>query len=351
MHSIEKDSPTAGPSPGFEQWEEMLSAFGALGGVAENIVLGHGPYGRGLFPRDQSKPILLQLPENLLFPVEDIEFLDGQIRIRNNSAVAGPERDFFQRYANAFSWGGGGRSESTAQIAALDALSPHVRAVLAADFGMGYLLQGDFIERTQIRFLESRLLFSDGRRLLMPLIELANHAPDGLPHEPIGKNGVQIRGSAHGEILVAYAHRDCLGLFRVFGFVGLQPMAFSLPMTVQAAGQKITIHDRTARQTRRGNFVSPQLAFDGNGISLSYLMIGNTKLPRLSRGIFRALMREAAVADADGIFDYILRINRQKLLRLLEALEHQRGEMALALRKTAHNQLEATTNCIGARDL
>lgn len=329
----------------------MLSAFGALGGVAENIVLGHGPFGRGLFPRDASKPFLLQLPENLLLPVEDIEFLDGQIRIRNNSAVAGRERDFFQRYANGFSWGGGGRSESAAQIAALDALTPGVRTVLTADFGMGHLLQGSFIERTQIRFLESRLLFSDGRRFLLPLIELANHAPDGFRHEPIGKNGVQIRGSVPGEILVAYAHRDCLGLFRTFGFVSLQPMAFCLPMTIQAAGQKITIHDRTARQTNRGNFVSPQLAFDDNGISLSYLMIGNAKLPRLSRGIFRALMREAAVADADGIFDYVLRVNRQKFLRLLEALEQQRGEMAIALRKMAHNQLEAMTNCIGARDL
>ena len=38
-------------------WNEMLDEFRALGGVAENIRLGHGVFGRGLFPIDPAKPI------------------------------------------------------------------------------------------------------------------------------------------------------------------------------------------------------------------------------------------------------------------------------------------------------
>jgi len=45
-----------------KRWNEMLEEFRALGGVAENICLKEGQYGRGLFPREPSKPIQVQIP-------------------------------------------------------------------------------------------------------------------------------------------------------------------------------------------------------------------------------------------------------------------------------------------------
>ena len=47
-------------------WNDMLNEFRALGGVAENIRIGHGPFGRGLFPIDPKKPVSISIPESLL---------------------------------------------------------------------------------------------------------------------------------------------------------------------------------------------------------------------------------------------------------------------------------------------
>ena len=84
---------------------------------------------------------------------------------------------------------------------------------------------------------------------------------------------------------------------------------------------------------------------------LSYLMIGNPKFPRLSRGIFRTLMKQAGAPNLDEVFDFILHFNRTRFLGLLAALEPLGGEMAVTLRKMARLQLERMSHCIGTRDL
>ena len=56
-------------------WDDMLDEFRALGGTADNICLKEGPFGRGLFPRDPSKPIRIHIPENLLVDLKHVRFV------------------------------------------------------------------------------------------------------------------------------------------------------------------------------------------------------------------------------------------------------------------------------------
>jgi hypothetical protein len=331
-------------------WDEMLSAFRALGGTADNISLGCGAYGRGLFPLLPGRPFRLRLPENLLFPIDDIEFVDGRIRIRDTARIAKPEREFFEVYENAFSWGGGGQSEAADFIAAVDALPPDVRALLIADFGMGELVEGDPIERTRQKFLKSRLIEWKGRDVAMPLIELANHDPSGPPYEQTGSD-LQIRGPAGGEILVCYGPQDSFAMFCGFGFAYPQPGAFSLPINVTIGARELRIERDASRRVRRGEVWTPQIQSKGNRIELSFLMIGNPKFPRLSRGTFCALLQQAGVQSAEEVFDLILHMNSVKFLKLIEVLEPHQGEMIFALRKMARYQLEAMAHCIGTRDI
>ena len=95
-------------------WEEMIDAFRALGGAADNIAPGTGARGRGIFPVDRAEPVRLHLPENLLIAETDVEFVDGRLKIRDAAKCGQPEREFFEEYQNSFSWGGGGRSDCTA---------------------------------------------------------------------------------------------------------------------------------------------------------------------------------------------------------------------------------------------
>jgi hypothetical protein len=103
--------------------------------------------------------------------------------------------------------------------------------------------------------------------------------------------------------------------------------------------------------TIRGNFPVPQVNIQGSNLLLSHLMIGRRGFPRLSRGIFCTLMREAGATNADEVFDNILYFNRMKFLKLLEVLEPHKGEMIVSLRKMAHYQLEAMAYCMGKREL
>ncbi|HEY1615543.1 MAG TPA: hypothetical protein VGF97_17830 [Rhizomicrobium sp.] len=145
--------------------------------------------------------------------------------------------------------------------------------------------------------------------------------------------------------------RDPVSVFCLTGLASEQERAYSLPIKISFRGTNFEIGRRLNVHTQRGQFPTPEMTIEGANISLSYLMVGNAGSPRLSRGIFQALMREARVANADGHFDYILHANRQKCLSLLEALEPHDSEVIVTLRQMLYFQLETMAFCIGTREL
>ena len=62
-------------------WDELLDEFRALGGTADNIRLGHGEFGRGLFPVDPAKPVVIDIPDNLLVATADMVLVNGVPRV------------------------------------------------------------------------------------------------------------------------------------------------------------------------------------------------------------------------------------------------------------------------------
>ena len=73
-------------------WEELLDEFRALGGTADNVRLGYGEYGRGLFPVDPAKPVAVRIPDNLLVPAEDMIFTGGALRVGPKAKTGERER-------------------------------------------------------------------------------------------------------------------------------------------------------------------------------------------------------------------------------------------------------------------
>jgi hypothetical protein len=113
----------------------------------------------------------------------------------------------------------------------------------------------------------------------------------------------------------------------------------------------MTVKRNIASRVSRGNFQVPVTRSGADHVSFSHLMIGNARFPRLSRGIFVSLMREAGEPDSNEAFDGVLHANRKRFLDLLAALECHEGPMITTLRRVARYQLEAMTNCIGKRDI
>ena len=328
----------------------MLNAFRALGGVAENV-RGGDSAASGLYAIDAALPVSLRVPPNLCFAIGDVEFANGEMRLKDTANVAPGERKFFETYTRAFSWGAGGETESAKFLAGLDALSSEVRSLLETEFAMADLFNSDPGERTKAWFLRSRRFRWNDTDWFLPVVELAHHGAPGLTPALDAQGRLQIEGKVSGEILVSRGAYDTLGVFYNFGVVAPQDQAYSLPLSIKGKATDIVIQRNASKTATRGAFQIPRVASDENALTLSYLMIGHPRFPRLSRGIFVALVRDTQIARPDEIFDRVLFVNRMKFLKLMGALEPHGGETAIALRRMAHIQLERISHCIGTREL
>ncbi|HEY8696323.1 MAG TPA: hypothetical protein VIM02_01805 [Rhizomicrobium sp.] len=335
-----------------DAWNEMLDEFRALGGTADNICLKQGPLGRGLFPVDQTKPVHIHIPENLLIDSADVFVEDGRFRVSPNSPAGARERAFLENYENAFSWGSGGHADVERFLESMQALPETLRGLLADKFGLGVQFEDATPAFVLSRFLAARIFGYHGRSVVMPIIELANHG-DGSSYGDAG--GISLSGQFPGEVLVRYSSSDPLQIFMTWGFATDSPLALSIGGSLNTKAGKVVVIERKfegqVRVTKGQPLWIPEVAIDGDQATLQYLMIGNRQFPRLSKGIFYRLMRDAGFVNVEETFDVIQHMNRMHFLELIGALEGHEGPMIRTLRDMARFQLQAMSHCYGVREV
>ena len=329
-------------------WNEMLEEFRALGGTADNVCLRQGPLGRGLFPIDPGKPIAIRIPDNLLVGIDDYVLEDNSIRIYPLAKVGDRERAFLERYQRDFSWGGGGREESERLLVTMQELPEPLRKRLATMFKLEVAVTEPSDEAIQQHFLRARVIEYKKRIVVMPIVELANHGPAG--NYDVA-DGVGLRGNFSSEVLVRYTSADSLAIFRTWGFASEEEMALSLPIHLPIGPRMLRISDEFDITKETQQLWIPKMSVEGNDIRLSYLMLGNRRYPRLAKGIFQKLMREASVEGAAEIFDRLFQMNQLGFLELLGALEDLDAAIVPILRKMARYQLQTMSFCVGTRQL
>ncbi|HEY2447162.1 MAG TPA: hypothetical protein VGI20_15620 [Rhizomicrobium sp.] len=191
------------------------------------------------------------------------------------------------------------------------------------------------------------MIVCNNENIHAPILELAKRGHDGFSCTSVEQEGLQIDGQTGGEIFLDCGPLDSFDVFRNTGLAVGRPFVHSLPVAVKIGALDLTILRRIGLHTERAGLLTPQLGVDGKSLSLSYLIIGHSNFPRLSRGIFCSLMRGAGAVRPDEAFDTILYINRTRFLGLLEALEAGHGELVRRLRSMALFQLEAMAHCVG----
>ena len=329
-------------------WEELLAEFRALGGTADNVCLRNGVYGRGVFPVDSARPVAIHVPENLLINEDDMVFADGKLRVGPNARVNDRERAWLDRYQEDYAWGGGGGDDARQAVDMAAALPAELRDVLITKYHLASWFQDTTEELVQTRFLRARCINYQDRSVVMPLVELANH---GAGNGYDVSNGIALRGTFPGEVYVEYAKLDSFEFFRAWGFATPRPLAFSMPLTgsIQSAG--LQIKDDFPVMTGSLRDWIPTIDETADTIALPFLMIGNLKLPRLCRGIFYRLMRDAGYSGFEEAFDIIQHTNRLHFLDLIEAVDDIDLPMARKLRAMALHQLRAMSFCFGVREI
>jgi hypothetical protein len=182
----------------------------------------------------------------------------------------------------------------------------------------------------------------------MPFVDLANH---GGAFAYDSEDGISISGRGDGEITVRYAETDTYGLFRAWGFAGEGAIAFSVELEGSIGGTRLYIERQIDAAKSGSKPYVPTLTRGDGAIKLNFLMLGSRRTPRLCRGIFRRVLREAGFDDVDEAFDKVRRANLQQFLGLLADLEDLDGPMVRSLRRMARLQLQTLTFCFGTHEI
>ncbi len=195
-------------------------------------------------------------------------------------------------------------------------------------------------DRAQQRLLSSRMIHSQGKPVVMPVVEIGQSRTDSAGFEY--KDGISVKGTFKDEILVRYNLTDPLGVIAGWAFASEEPVAFSLPMRLPASNKRSIVIARNFGQVEKlGNTRAPAVKVTGDMMELSHLMIGHKKFPKLAKGVFHRLMKGQGIEhdEAEELFDRILHFNRLQFLQLyrdLQGLDTPAGDM---LRKTCFYQL------------
>lgn len=336
-------------------WSDLLAEFRRLGGTADNIRMGYGSLGRGLFAIDPSRPVELHTPPNLLLPRRDLIFRDDRFHVSPDAKTGEAERAWLERYLNEFSWGGGGREETLAEIERMRSLPLPVRERLARTFAMNYCVAELTPDVVAHRFLESRVITLE-EETVMPMIELLNHGA-AAGYDPT--NGVAVRGLFADEVLVSYSEaHDTFLCFAAWGFVCERPFAYSAPLHVPTAQGEmvITINPVEGRMIEAKlqkpmQLKLPKVTVQNGQIAISFLMLGMRGFPRIPKGIFRRAIRDAHLQPDDEPFEFAQHLTRGTFLSMLTDLEGVEGETAGVLRRVCLLQLDALNHCFGSRQL
>jgi hypothetical protein len=227
----------------------------------------------------------------------------------------------------------------------MNELPEAMQEMLTKQLGLGSFFQPPSPRLTATMFIASRAITaSGGRRVIMPIIELANHGP-GTQYDT--QWGVSLHGQFDGEVLVRYTlPADPYDLFTHWMFAPQEPMGFSLKMNLTVGGKEIWI-DREFNE-EEAPWV-PKISVEGNRISLAYVLLGHRQFPRIPRGAFQRTMSDAGVEKSAEIFEIIQHVNRERFLDLLDGLEALNSQAVQPLRTLARNQLRALSCYYGLR--
>ena len=333
-------------------FEAFLAEYRASGGIAENVRLGQGPLGRGLFPIDPHQPATVFTPANLAVPVGEIELRDGKMQARASEVPENAAR-LFAMYQEHFGWSAGGREEAWQQQTQWHELPADIVAFIESmgvldHPGRRFVAPSD--ETCMLNYLQARFFGLNGIPCVVPVIDLVNYASDANPYVSVGGYGVT--GTFEQEMLVRYSLADAFALQINYGFTALTSFAYSIGITVSLPnGMQLTAGRTLDGGELRGGVTLPQVERNGNAIWLGHVKLGNLAAPDLPRSIFRAVMQPfIEPSQVDGIFDMIAHFNRTRFIGLLRALRKYDGDLVRSLENAALNQLETLSACVGARN-
>ena len=330
---------------GIRQWDQLLNEFRSFGGIAENVIQRQGQFGLGLFPIEPGQRSELRVPQHLLVPVKQIVLLDGELRLKNTKSFPNGYDEWFRTYQANYSWGAEAQQKILEFECRLKALPMEILEQLTS-LGLTKNRRKSRLSTYEIatRFIKTRQIWHSKKQVIMPILELVNHAPHGVTWD-MGGDGIAIKGNFSEEILVNYSISDPLRRFMQYGFNCQEPAGFSLDLKFSHNDQLVVIDGGINNMPR----MPCEVHTNNHKLLIRRPLLGLHSSPKIPRSIFKKSL-SSYVEDADELFDKINHINRICVISLLDKLNNYNGVMIRQLRKAALDQLISLSCHVGSKD-
>ena len=329
------------------EWHAFLDDFRGFGGRAENVMQRKGNFGMGLFPIDPSKPVDLHIPSSLLVPVENTELQDGNVVIKDDQDFPEGYSDWFQKYQETYSWGAEGKEKTMAFEQGLKALPDDVQNLLN-DYGLYNAdiryPEKDPEQETLRRFIQTRCINFQQKKVIMPIIDLVNHSPSVKSYD-INGEGIAISGIFEGEVLVRYNLLDPIRRLLGYGFNAQEMMGYSLRCRIQHQDHIVIVQGGQSSRPMQ----PCKATFQKDRFVVEQPLLGSVRSPRMPRTLFLKACNGVEGINANELFDQIHQFNTIALARIVRELESSEGETASLLRQSCLDQLVAQSHCYGVR--
>ena len=330
------------------EWHAFLDEFRSFGGRAENVTQRKGKFGMGIFPIDPSKPVDLFVPSALLVETDNTELRDGTIAIKDDQNFPQGYSDWFDRYQESYSWGAEGKENILAFEKGLKALPENIQNLLK-QYGL-YNSEMRFPEKdpdNEIlkRFIQTRCINFQNKKVIMPIIDLVNHSPSSKSYE-ISGDGIAISGVHEGEVLVRYNMVDPIRRLLGYGFNAQEMMGYSVRCRIQHQEHTVIVQGGQSNRPMQ----PCKATFQNDRFVVEQPLLGSVRSPRMPRTLFLKACQEAEGINANELFDQIQQFNTIALITIIRELENIEGEVASLLRICCMDQLAVQSHYFGVRD-
>jgi len=325
------------------KFAEILEKFRVLGGVAENIELRRGSYGRGIFPINPNQPIKIMVPTHLLVSPNWLKLdSDNHIRLKPKLGLDPAFIDFYESYQQFFGWSNVGINELSEYHNELIKLPRKIKQFL---FLFGWL-DTDFDKKNAKdylnEYLTSRQIRIGNESKLMPIIELINHANDGKQY--LSDEGIKFEGTFKDEALACYhGSFDALHFFRIYHFNSESTTVLSCDVKIDVPNVGlINISRFDAMVDIKDGVITPRMIKKKSEIQIDFLELVNFKNKLSPRKIFIDGMQQFHVSSslANQIFDGLIEHNRKAHADFISECRLSTNKVAKELESIALNQLK-----------
>ena len=317
------------------------------GGLADNVKIKRGKYGRGIFTQNPSRKSELFLPKELLVDTSKIILDDNynlniQITYIDNKSA----ENFLKKYFEDYGFNIKTKNDIDIFYKKISNLSTVLKNYLNFFFNK-YFFENKFSKKDYTNlYLNSRQIEIQNKKYFMPLIELINHSTQN-EQMKLFSEGLYVKGFFQDEIFINYnLDYDSFEFFKNYQFFSKQKKALSCKLEVKFKNKKIMIERNSDEYKLIKNIKLPLSTIIDNTIFISHIDLTEVNNNKnyydliIKDFIKYGFKYDEAHEFIKNLFNY----NMNLLHKIKNECINQSDSIAIEISKIVNNQIFCLSN-------